>query len=79
MQFTPSRDKIRPDGFRRSAHNTGEPKAAPPSRLLAGFLKGPDLGNWGVIDRQPRIKHKYGRIYPAERLPNPITNQEGKE
>jgi hypothetical protein len=49
MQFTPSRAKIKPDGFRRSAHATGELEAAPPSRLLAGILKGPDLGNWGVM------------------------------
>jgi hypothetical protein len=51
MQFTPSRAKIRSDGFRRSAHATGELEAAPPSRLLAGILKGPDLGNWGVSNK----------------------------
>ena len=60
MQFTPSQAKIRPDGFRRSAHNTGEPKAAPPSRLLAGILKGPDLGNWGVMTDSPALGTSMG-------------------
>jgi len=60
MQFTPSRAKMRPDGFRRSAHATEEPKAASPRRLLAGILKGPDLGNWGVMTDSPALNTSMG-------------------
>ena len=60
MKFTSSRAKIKPDGFRRSAHATGEPKAASPRRLLAGILKGPDLGNWGVMIDSPALGTSMG-------------------
>lgn len=38
------------NGLRRGALTTGEPEAAPPSRLPAGLQKRPDLGNWGAIE-----------------------------